>query len=113
MSVFISGTPEQAAKLWADSPVFGEKLSPKSRRDFGGDDTVGLSLRRVGLSFDNPDYKMNEAFGVYLGKHEGDGLGSGDKPYWVVGTKNFDYSGWSGCELFVSLEVLKRRWELD
>lgn len=95
---------EVAYHYHIDSPVFGNKKSPDNRGDFGGDDTVGLSLRRVGLSFDNPEYKMNESFGKFLGQH---------KEGWVVGVSKFDYSGYSGCEIFKSLDDLKRRWELD
>ena len=95
---------QEAYRYHGDSPVFGIKRSPDNRRDFGDPQTVGLSLRRVGLSFDNPDYKMNESFGVFLGEHD---------EGWVVATKMFDYSGLSGCEIFKTLESLKRRWELD
>jgi hypothetical protein len=105
MTKFVQGTPQKAAELWQQSTVFGPKKSPDNRSDFGDDTTVGLSLRRVGLSFDHPFSKMDECFGVYLGHHPGDG--------YVVGNKKFDYSGWAGCELFASLEDLKQRWELD
>lgn len=101
---FESKPAEVAYRYHIDSPVFGNKKSPNSRGDFGGSDTVGLSLRRIGLSFDNPEYKPDESFGKFLGQHD-DG--------WVVGVSKFDYSGYSGCEIFPSLEDLKRRWELD
>jgi hypothetical protein len=94
-----------AAVYQFDSPVFGKKKSPTSRSDFGGQDTVGLNLRRIGLSFDLPgEFPMDESFGVFLGKHD-DG--------WVVALKKFDYSGLSGAEVFPDLDSLQRRWELD
>ena len=105
MAQMIKQSAADAAKYWLDSPVFGDKKSPNNRGDFGDDDTVGLNLRRIGLSFDLPqEFKPDESFGVFLGRH-------GDQ--WVVAVKKFDYSGMSGCELFDSLESLQRRWELD
>jgi hypothetical protein len=97
-------TKEETLGYLGDSPIFGDKKSPANREDFGGPDTVGLALRRIGLSFDHPICGMDECFGKYLGQH-------GDR--WVVATSMFDYSGVSGGEWFSSLEDLKRRWELD
>ena len=97
-------TVDQTLDLIGDSPIFSEKKSPENRGDFGGADTVGLALRRIGISFDSPICGMNECFGKYLGQH-------GDR--WVVATSMFDYSGVSGGESFDTLEDLKRRWELD
>jgi hypothetical protein len=100
----IKKSAEDAARFWLDSPVLGVKRSPKNRTDFGDSETVGLSLRRVGFSMSNPEFKPDDSFGTFLGEHpEG----------WIVGVKKFDYSGWAACEIHDTLESLKRHWELD
>lgn len=100
----IRKSAEDAANYWADSPVLGNKRSPNNRGDFGDNKTVGLSLRRIGFSMSNPEFKPDDSFGMFLGEHP-DG--------WVVAIKKFDYSGFAACEVHPSLESLKMRWELD
>lgn len=100
----ICKTSEAASAYLQESPVFGNKRSPANRGDFGDRETVGLHVRRVGVSMSSPDFVPHDSFGIFLGEHE-DG--------WVVAIKKFDYSGFSGCEVYPSLESLRRRWELD
>lgn len=98
-------TAEDAYRYRYDSTVFNERRDCRSRGDFGDTATVGLSLRRLGVNGATlAGYDPDDAFGEFLGQHE-DG--------WVVGVKKLDYSGYSGCEVFGTLEDLKRRWELD
>lgn len=98
-------TPQDAGIYWANSPVFCEKRDVSNRGDFGDEKTVGLSLRRLGVTgLSMNGYDPDNAFGEYLGQHD-DG--------YVVGIKKLDYSAWSGCEVFETLDELKRRWELD
>lgn len=96
----IRKSAEAAAEYWLDSPVFGVKRSPDFRSDFGDRDTVGLALRRIGFDSNKPD----DAFGLFLGQHP-DG--------WVVAIKKLDYSGFSACEVYPSLDSVKFSWELD
>lgn len=99
------GTSLDACRYWSVSPVFCQKRDVTCRGDFGDEKTIGLSLRRLGVSGSSlSGHDPDDAFGVYLGRHD-DG--------WVVGIKRLDYSGWSGCEVFKTLEDLQRRWELD
>ena len=100
----IKKSNDDAARYWEDSPVLGNKRSPENRSDFGDNKTVGLSLRRIGVSMNSPEFKPDDSFGLFLGEHP-DG--------WVVAVKKFDYSGFSSCEVHPSLESIKRFWELD
>jgi hypothetical protein len=105
MKIAVRKSAEDARRYWLDSNVFHDARSCSDRGDFGDTDTVGLSLRRLGVNFASLDgYDHDDAFGTFLGQHE-DG--------WVVAIKKFDYSGYAGCEVFETLEDLKRKWELD
>lgn len=68
--------------------------------DFGGPDTVGLHVKRVGTSIEND---CEDAFGRYLGEH----------PYgFAVLVTHLDYRP-KAIELFDTLEELKTKWQLD
>lgn len=105
MKTAIRKSAEDAYRYRYDSCVFNNRRSCKDRGDFGDTATVGLSLRRLGVNGASlAGYDPDDAFGTFLGQHD-DGL--------VVAIKKLDYTGYSGCEVFETLEDLKRRWELD
>jgi hypothetical protein len=100
----IKKSAEAASEYWLDSPVLGNKRSPEDRFDFGDSKTVGLSLRRRGVTIGRSDIQPDDSFGMFLGQHP-DG--------WVVAVKKFNFSGFSACEVHPSLESIKCNWELD
>jgi hypothetical protein len=76
------------------------KKDCKNAHDFGGPDTVGLHVKRIGTSIED---SCEDAFGRYLGEH----------PYgFAVLVTHIDYRP-KAVELFDTLEELKQQWQLD
>lgn len=92
---------EEAANSYFQNCSFAQKRCPVDAFDYGDEQTVCLSLKRVGYNF-NDD--VDNSFGVYLGKHY-DG--------YVVGIKKFTWNGFNACEVFDSITEMKRVWQLD
>ncbi len=89
-----------------NTPIYGKKRTPRTKNDFGDIDTVGLCLKKSGVSADGfihagPDEHI---FGRYLGEYQ-------DK--WYVGT--YTWMDWTptGLAEYDTLEQLKSEWELD
>jgi hypothetical protein len=80
----------------------GGQRTPVSAFDYGDEQTVLLFLKRVDYEFDSGD--IENSFGVYLGNHN-DG--------YVVGIKKFLGDGLNACEVFDSIDEMKRYWRLD
>lgn len=76
------------------------KRDCKDAHDFGGPDTVGLHVKRIGTSIAD---SCEDSFGRYLGEH----------PYgFVVLVTTIDW--WpKAVEVFETLEELKTKWQLD
>jgi hypothetical protein len=94
-------TADKAYNYWLDSPVLGEHRKCTGSSDYGDVATIGLSLKRDGVSFHEYDDEIDFAF--YLGEHTS---------HWVVAIKNLK-SEIIGGEEFPDLESLKRAWVLD
>jgi len=72
----------------------------QSAHDFGGPDTVGLHVKRMGTSIED---SCEDAFGRYLGEH----------PYgFTVLVTSVDYKP-RAVELFETIEELHQKWQLD
>jgi hypothetical protein len=76
------------------------KRDCKNAHDFGGPDTVGLHVKRIGTSIEDA---CDDAFGRYLGKH-GEGF--------AVMVTHVDYRP-KAVELFETIEDMKQQWQLD
>lgn len=92
----------ELAEIILGAPLFGPKRKPLSRQDFGGDDTVGLKVRRMGKR-NLLDY-VDHDFGMFLGFQKGK---------YHIGTCEVTSFKPSKLESFDTLEELKMKWELD
>lgn len=93
---------QAAQKYLMNSMWFGPKRDPRNQHDFGDNATIGVHLKRIGISFH--DYQDELDFALFLGAQD-DG--------YVVAIKNMDASDIVGAEVFETLEQLKQVWELD
>ena len=76
------------------------KRDCQNAHDFGGPDTVGLHVKRIGTNIADA---CEDAFGRYLGEH----------PYgFTVLVTSVDYKP-RAVELYETLEELKQKWQLD
>jgi|WetSurSiteA1Bulk_404760.scaffolds.fasta_scaffold102747_1 hypothetical protein len=94
----------QLIDVLLNSKIFGIKRSPKSRNDFGDDETVGMHVRKIG-EFDQKDLDPDaHVWGRYLGGYNGK---------WYVGTYPTSEFCPKALTEYDSLEKLKQVWELD
>ena len=93
-------TQEHTQKLLLDMPLSVSGCRrPKSKEDFGDQETVGLHLKRREF----PECEDNQGpFGRYLGEHDG--------TYVVAVTGVFDFLYGIAYD---SLEELHKEWVLD
>ena len=82
----------------------GMRRIPKDSFDFGDEETVHASLKRVSYNI-NSQEDMNDSFGVFCGKY------CGKYVVGIMGMRSkYDFHS---CEVFNSLEDMKREWQLD
>ena len=81
------------------------KKDCQNAHDFGGQDTVGLHVKRVNTSIED---SCEDAFGRYLG-YLSTGVFAGGFAVFVT---HIDYSP-KAIEVFETLEELKQEWQLD
>lgn len=92
---------KSAHDYYMNSTVFATRRRLFNKNDWGDAQTVGVNLKRSGLSFHE---LQEDDFGIFLGEHP-DG--------WVVGLIDVEGSRLTAAEVFPSLEALKQAWELD
>lgn len=78
--------------------------TPNHIFDYGDDGTIYSSLKRVSYNI-NCQEDMNNAFGIFCGKY------CGKYVVGIMGMRSkYDFHS---CEVFNSLEDMKREWQLD
>jgi hypothetical protein len=86
-----------------NAPVFGIKRIPKSKYDYGDDETIGLCLKRKNGNIFEGD--PNDKFGIFLGKKDSK---------FIIGVNNLGSKlNFSACETFDSKEEMLEEWVLD
>lgn len=97
-----TGTAEEAIRYHENTPTHYGRLQLQNS-GWGGPDSNTFAVCRHG----DPATLGDDDFGIFLGLHpEG----------WVVGIKDFDSldgSVLTGCEIYSSLEELKKVWRVD
>jgi hypothetical protein len=92
-------TMREVFEIWLDSSVLIRARKMAHRDDWGDQQTIGVHLKRVGISF---PYLKGGDFAVFLGKHS---CG------FVVYIKT-SAGGLASGEVFDTLDELKTRWEI-
>lgn len=102
MSLITRLDDEESIKRYVMSTRYPVKMKTgcQNAHDFGGQDTVGLHVKRMGTSIEDD---CDDAFGRYLGQHDAG---------YVVLVTHIDYRP-KAIEVFETLEELKKQWQLD
>jgi hypothetical protein len=79
---------------------------PSDCFDYGDDETVHANLKRVDFDINNDGWSRdNDCFGVFCGKLRGK---------YVVGVMGLrEKYNFHSCEMFNTLDEMKREWQLD
>lgn len=92
--------PDTIDRFMANTAIPAVTKKCQSAHDFGGADTVGLHLKRIGTSIED---SCEDAFGRYLGEH----------PYGcAVLVTSVDYKP-RAVELYETVDEMRQAWQLD